>query len=85
MTFSSKILHTEGASDLVAPQGVTLKSDDIELAGQEPTTQASIYRIKTANFKVEVEGTGSLTPQADVIVGSGQRRAAAPGSQASHL
>ncbi len=61
-TFASKILHPEGASDLVAPQGVTLKGDDIELAGTEPTTQASIYRVKNANFKVEVEGTGALTP-----------------------
>jgi hypothetical protein len=63
-TFSSKILHTEGASDLVAPNGVTLKGDDIELAGQEPKTQASIYRIKNANFKVQVDGTGSLQPEA---------------------
>ncbi len=63
-TFSSKILHTEGASDLVAPQGVTLKGDDIELAGQEPTTQASVYRIKNANFSVQVQGTGALEPAA---------------------
>ncbi|HYL38952.1 MAG TPA: hypothetical protein VEV17_23755 [Bryobacteraceae bacterium] len=63
-TFSSKILHTEGASDLVVPNGVTLKGDEIELAGQEPKTQASIYRIKNASFKVEVDGMGSLT-QAD--------------------
>lgn len=65
LVFASKILHSEGASDLVAPQGVTLKGDDIELAGQEPTTQASIYRIKNTSFKVEVEGTGSLTPAAE--------------------
>jgi len=60
MTFSTKILHTEGSSDLVAPQGVTLKGDGIELAGTEPTTQASIYRIKDANFTVQIEGTGAL-------------------------
>ncbi len=59
--FSTKILHTEGASDLVVPNGVTVKGDDIELAGQEPKTQASIYRIKNASFKVEVDGTGSLS------------------------
>jgi hypothetical protein len=58
--FSGKILHSEGASDLVAPSGVTLKGDNIELAGQEPKTQASIYQIKGASYKVEVEGTGSL-------------------------
>lgn len=60
LIFSGKILHTEGASDLVAPNGVTLKGDNIELAGQEPKTQASIYQIKGASYKVEVEGTGSL-------------------------
>ena len=60
MTFSTKILHPEGQSDLVVPQGVTVKGDNIELAGQEPTTQASIYKIKNANFTVQVEGTGAL-------------------------
>ncbi len=44
----------------MVPNGVTLKSDDLELAGTEPKTQASIYRIKDASFKVEVDGTGLL-------------------------
>ncbi|HTS51330.1 MAG TPA: hypothetical protein VMH05_25460, partial [Bryobacteraceae bacterium] len=79
MTFSTKILHTEGSSDLVAPQGVTLKGDDIELAGTEPTTQASIYRIKSANFTVQVEGTGALT-QAAAGASSGEDNGA-PGIQ----
>jgi hypothetical protein len=60
LIFSGKILHSEGAADLVAPNGVTLKGDNIELAGQEPKTQASIYQIKGASYKVEVEGTGAL-------------------------
>jgi hypothetical protein len=60
MTFSGKILHAEGASDLVAPQGVTLKGDDIEVAGTEPSTQATVYKLKTANYTVQVEGTGAL-------------------------
>jgi hypothetical protein len=64
LIFSGKILHSEGSSDLVAPNGVTLKGDNIELAGQEPKTQASIYQIKGASYKVEVEGTGSLQPDA---------------------
>src|SRR5206468_650856 len=55
------IMHAEGASDLVVPAGVTVKGDDVEVAGTEPKTQARIYRIKNANFKVEVEGTGSLS------------------------
>jgi hypothetical protein len=61
LVFSGKILHAEGSSDLVIPTGVTIKGDNLELAGQEPKTQASIYRIKGASYKVEVEGKGSLT------------------------
>jgi len=60
MVFADKLLDTEAASNLVVPNGVTVKSDDLELAGTEPKTQASIYRIKNANFKVEVDGTGVL-------------------------
>jgi hypothetical protein len=78
MTFSTKILHSEGSSALVAPQGVTLKGDDIELAGTEPTTQASIYRIKNANFTVQVEGTGALQQEAGAASGEDN---GAPGIQ----
>jgi hypothetical protein len=61
MIFTDKEIHPEAASNLVVPNGVTAKSDDLELAGTEPKTQASIYRIKNANFKVEVDGTGILS------------------------
>ena len=64
MIFTDKEIHPEAASNLVVPNGVTAKSDDLELAGTEPKTQASIYRIKNANFKVEVDGTGILSERA---------------------
>jgi 5-hydroxyisourate hydrolase-like protein (transthyretin family) len=70
LIFSGKILHAEGASDLVIPTGVTVKGDNLELAGQEPKTQASIYRIKGNEYKVTVEGTGGLQPAAEAL-GSG--------------
>ena len=63
MIFTDKEIHPEAASNLVVPNGVTAKSDDLELAGTEPKTQASIYRIKNASFKVEVDGTGALAEQ----------------------
>ncbi len=63
MIFTDKEIHPEAASNLVVPNGVTAKSDDLELAGTEPKTQASIYRIKNANFKVEVDGSGALAEQ----------------------
>jgi hypothetical protein len=71
LIFSSKILHTEGASDLVIPTGVTIKGDNVDLAGQEPKTQANIYRIKGNEYKVAVEGNGSLSPAAADASGGG--------------
>ncbi len=65
MIFTDKEIHPEAASNLVVPNGVTVKSDDLELAGTEPKTQASIYRIKDASFKVEVNGTGLIQDQSE--------------------
>jgi hypothetical protein len=63
MIFTDKEIHPEASANLVVPSGVTAKSDDLELAGTEPKTQASIYRIKSPNFKVEVVGTGLIQDQ----------------------
>ncbi len=65
MTFTDQLLHADAASNLVVPNGVTVKSDDLELAGTEPKTQASIYRIKSASFKVQVDGMGILQGQSE--------------------
>lgn len=72
MVFNDKLIYPEGSSNLVVPSGVTAKSDDLELVGQEPKTQASIYRIKNASFKVEVDGTGSLQQSEGSADDSGQ-------------
>ena len=81
MTFSSRILHSEGSSDLVIPTGVTVKGDNIELAGTEPKTQASIYKIKGAEYKVEVDGTGSLQQAGDSSGSSDDDNNGAPNIQ----
>jgi hypothetical protein len=65
MIFADKEIHPEASSNLVVPNGVTVKSGDLDLVGTEPKTQASIYRIKNANFKLEVDGVG-------IIAGAGQ-------------
>jgi hypothetical protein len=65
MIFTDQLLHADAASNLVVPNGVTVKSDDLELAGTEPKTQASIYRIKSASFKVQVDGMGILQGQSE--------------------
>jgi hypothetical protein len=65
MIFTDKEINPEAASNLVVPQGVVAQSDDLELLGTEPKTQARIYRIKKASFKVEVDGTGVLQGQSE--------------------
>jgi hypothetical protein len=59
-TFEGKILYKGGPTRLIAPNGVTIKGDGIRSLGQEPRMQASIYEVKTDNFKVEISGTGSM-------------------------
>ena len=65
LTYSSKLIQKEENTDLVAPSGVTLKGDNIESIGQEPKTQATIYKVKGDSLKVEVQGVGSLQPEAN--------------------
>jgi hypothetical protein len=57
--YSKKIL-TEAPVRVVVPAGVTLVSPDLELLGQEPQTQASIYETKKKQVSMEIQGTGSL-------------------------
>ncbi len=58
--FEDRILAKGGLTRLVAPVGVTFKGDDLQLLGQEPTTQATIYNVKGPDIKIDVEGTGAL-------------------------
>jgi hypothetical protein len=48
---------TEEPTLLVVPNGVTLKGEGVESKGQEPRSQASIYSVATANYKVEIAGS----------------------------
>ena len=58
--FKSKILHGPGSTHLVAPKGLTLTSSDLTSAGTEPTTQAQIFDLKTADYDVTLSGSGVL-------------------------
>jgi hypothetical protein len=57
--FGSRVLH-DGVTRLVAPRGVTLASPDLETLGQEPSTQATVYGLKSKNYDIEIAGTGTL-------------------------
>ena len=60
-TYSGRILQGAEATRLVTPNGVTLKGANIESEGQEPRSQAHIYKLNGRSFQVEIEGT-SMRP-----------------------
>lgn len=64
-SFAGKNLDPGTPTRLVTPSTVSLAGDGLDLLGQEPQTQARIYNLRTPNFEVKIEGTGSLrTPDA---------------------
>jgi hypothetical protein len=60
---------TEEPTLLVVPNGVTLKGEGVENKGQEPRSQASVYSVKTASYKVEIAGSMPAAAAADADAG----------------
>jgi hypothetical protein len=60
LILSGKIVQKEESTDLVAPVGMTVKGDNLDNLGQEPKSQATIYKVKGSSYKVEIEGSGSM-------------------------
>jgi len=75
LILSGKIVQKEDNVDLVAPQGFTIKGDGLENLGPEPKTQATIYKIKAASYKVEIEGSGVMPGQQTAQSAGGQGQA----------
>ncbi len=61
--FEGRLLDSSVPLRLVAPNGVTLQGNGLDLLGREPSTQASIYNVKAASFRAEIQGTGTLSSQ----------------------
>jgi len=60
MELSGKVLHEPGPVRLVVPQGITVGGEGLTPLGTEPQTQAMIYEVKGASYKLTISGTGSL-------------------------
>lgn len=58
--FYSRTVHGGGPLRLVAPYGVRFKGDNLDDLGPEPRTQATIYHVHGSEYRVEIEGEGSL-------------------------
>jgi hypothetical protein len=63
---SAKVLEPSAPLHLVVPNGVTLKGDNLESNGQEPTTQAVIYTFRGKDFHVQIVGTGAIASGGNV-------------------
>ena len=60
-TFEGKSLYKGGPTSLIAPQGVTDQGRGARIARPGAAHQrASIYQTTAADYKLEIEGTGSL-------------------------
>lgn len=60
ITFSSRILHAEGATRVVVPKTIQVESADLESLGQEPSTKANIWNVKARQYSMKLTGTGTL-------------------------
>ncbi|MBI5083553.1 MAG: carboxypeptidase regulatory-like domain-containing protein [Acidobacteria bacterium] len=67
---SGKVVHAPGPVRLVVPQGITVEGDGLTPLGNEPQTQASIFEVKNAQYKITINGTGSLRPAAGAAAGA---------------
>jgi len=59
-SFSGRAVQKDAPLRLAVPAGVSLTGAGLELLGQEPQSKASIYSVKTADYQVEIAGTGSM-------------------------
>jgi hypothetical protein len=58
--YEGRTLYQGGPTRLVAPAGVTIQGEGLSQVGQEPNSQAVIYEVKTAAYKVNIQGSGSM-------------------------
>ena len=56
---NTRILH-QGQTRVIAPRGVTLKSDSLTFLTAEPRTMASVYTAKNGPLNISIEGAGTL-------------------------
>ena len=62
--YAGKIVTKDDNTYLIAPNGVTLQGENLNDLGQEPRTQAHIYGLTGAAYKVELTGAAAAAPDA---------------------
>ena len=62
--YAGKIVTTDDNTYLIAPNGVTLKADNLTDLGQEPRTQAHIFGLKGNTYNIQLTGGEVAAPDA---------------------
>jgi hypothetical protein len=69
-TYAGKVATQDENTYLIVPKGVTLTGDNLNDMGPEPRTQAHLYGLKEASYKISLSGTAEPAP-ADASADSG--------------
>ena len=70
--FSGRVLTKDDNTYLIAPQGVTMTGEGLNDLGSEPRTQAHIYGLTGATYKVQLTGSvagSEAQPESDSEAG----------------
>ncbi len=62
---AGKVISKDENTYLIVPNGVTLKGDGLNDLGAEPRSQAHIYGLTSAAYKVQLAGEAIAAPAAD--------------------
>ena len=74
--YAGKIVTKDDNTYLIAPNGVTMTGDNLSDLGTEPRTQAHIYGLQGASYKIQLTGTEAAPPGAPRSRRSSPRAAA---------
>ena len=63
--YAGKIASKDENTYLIAPNGITLKGENLSDLGTEPRTQAHIFGLSGASYNIELTGEEAAAPAAD--------------------
>ncbi len=70
--YAGKVITKDENTYLIVPNGVTIAGANLEDMGTEPRTQAHIYGLSAAAYKVKLTGQVAAAPDAAADSGAGQ-------------
>ena len=62
--YEGKVVTKDENTYLIAPNGITLTGDNLSDLGTEPRTQAHIYGVSGASYKIQLTGAEAAPPSA---------------------